>query len=134
MTIPFWLMPKTARSIAPPKTSPRSNPTNFRPRKIVPAASLRKPAAESLVLSLPSSAAFLGVRLLAKAGEARSRTLVIASVRFTGERSSSDRRARGRFISSRRSEVRERREAMSSMAHHAKAANAPKTAHGRSVT
>ena len=67
----------------PPRNRPATSPANFRPRKMLPAASPRKPAWASLAFSLPSSASFFGCRGLARAGLAFSSILVMASDFFS---------------------------------------------------
>ena len=86
------LIPVRLTNRPPPKTRPASRPTNFSPRKTLPADSPRKPALASRTLSFEISISLLGSRDLARAGEAAWSTLVMASVFFRAEEASARRR------------------------------------------
>ena len=75
ITSELRFMPRSARIVLPPMSSPAIRPANLMPRKTRLAPSPRKPALVSFNFSLLSSMSVLGCNGLAKAGAAFSSTL-----------------------------------------------------------
>jgi hypothetical protein len=113
--------------VPPPNAKPRINSRNFEAWKIIGADSPRKPAYESLALSLLISSSVFGCSGLAKAGEAASSMRDMASVFLPVTFSPARLRAWGSLMTSKRLSVREPPREKNSMANHAIAAINPKT-------